>query len=61
MLDRSSPVSEHVKVDFELRGCPVNKRQLLEVLSALLHGRKPNVPATACVSSANGRRRFVSW
>jgi sulfhydrogenase subunit delta len=37
-------------VDFELRGCPVNKRQLLEVVSAFLHGRRPNTPAHAvCV------------
>jgi coenzyme F420-reducing hydrogenase gamma subunit len=65
VLDRSSPVSEHVKVDFELRGCPVNKRQLLEVISAFLHGRKPNVPryslcieckrkGTVCVMVARG-------
>ena len=43
-LDTSSPVSEHVQVDFELRGCPINKRQLLEVLSALLIGRQPRLP-----------------
>jgi coenzyme F420-reducing hydrogenase gamma subunit len=32
-------------VDFELRGCPINKHQLLEVLSAYLNGRRPNIPA----------------
>ncbi|MDR3440893.1 oxidoreductase [Telmatospirillum sp.] len=42
-LDQSSPISDLVAVDFELRGCPVNKAQLLEVLSATLNGRKPNV------------------
>ena len=46
-LDRSTPISEHVAVDFELRGCPINKRQLLEVIGAFLHGRKPNVPRYA--------------
>ena len=44
-LKRSSPIAEHVFVDFELRGCPINKRQLLEVVSAYLNGRKANIPA----------------
>lgn len=43
-LKMSTPIAEHVPVDFELRGCPINKYQLIEVLSALLAGRKPNVP-----------------
>jgi len=43
-LDRSTPIAEHVPVDFELRGCPVNKRQLLEVINAFLNGRRPNTP-----------------
>jgi sulfhydrogenase subunit delta len=42
-LATSTPIAEHVKVDFELRGCPPDKGQLLEVLSALLQGRRPNV------------------
>ncbi len=43
-LGMSTPISEHVPVDFELRGCPVNKHQLLELVSATLAGRKPNIP-----------------
>lgn len=43
-LETSTPIANHVPVDVELRGCPVNKHQLLEVLTALLHGRKPNLP-----------------
>ena len=35
---RTSPV------DFELRGCPIDKHQLLEVLAAELQGRKPRIP-----------------
>jgi coenzyme F420-reducing hydrogenase gamma subunit len=46
-LDKSTPIAEHVPVDFELRGCPVNKYQLLEVLSAFLNGRRPNTPPHA--------------
>jgi len=49
-LARSTGVAEHVKVDFELRGCPPNKRQLLEVVSAFLNGRRPNVAShSVCV------------
>ncbi|WP_320784592.1 oxidoreductase [Streptomyces sp. CRN 30] len=43
-LAASTPVSAHVKVDFELRGCPVDRRQLLEVITAFLAGREPAVP-----------------
>ena len=46
-LETSTPISEHVKVDFELNGCPISKRQLLEVISAFLYGKRPNVPATS--------------
>jgi sulfhydrogenase subunit delta len=42
-LSTSTPISEHVPVDFELRGCPINKRQLLEVIDAFLNERKPAV------------------
>ena len=44
-LETSTPIENHVYVDFELRGCPINKHQLLEVIGAMLAGRKPNVPA----------------
>jgi sulfhydrogenase subunit delta len=46
-LATSTPISAHVKVDYELRGCPIDKRQLLEVLTAFLAGRKPNLPDTS--------------
>jgi coenzyme F420-reducing hydrogenase gamma subunit len=48
-LGKSTAISDHVKVDYELRGCPVNKYQLVEVLSAFLNGRKPNIaPHSVC-------------
>jgi coenzyme F420-reducing hydrogenase gamma subunit len=64
-LNKSTPIADHVFVDFELRGCPINKQQLLEVISAFLHGRKPNTPphsvciecklrGTVCVMVAHG-------
>jgi len=64
-LKMSTPVAEHVPVDFELRGCPINKLQLIELLSATLAGRKPNIPtysvcleckrrANVCIAVAQG-------
>lgn len=43
-LATSTPIADHVAVDFELRGCPINKRQLIEVISAFLAGRRPVTP-----------------
>ncbi len=44
-LKTSKPPSAYVQVDYELWGCPVNKAQVIEVIVALLGGRKPNLPA----------------
>jgi sulfhydrogenase subunit delta len=43
-LEKSTAIAAHVKVDFELRGCPINKSQLVEVINAFIHGRAPTVP-----------------
>jgi len=49
-LETSTGIATHVFVDFELRGCPINKDQLLELITALLIGRKPNIPThSLCV------------
>jgi coenzyme F420-reducing hydrogenase gamma subunit len=49
-LATSTPISAHVPVDFELRGCPINKEQLIEVIKAFLFGRKPAIPAhSVCI------------
>jgi sulfhydrogenase subunit delta len=64
-LATSTPISDHVRVDFELNGCPINKVQLLEVISAFLNDRRPQVRAhsvcveckrrgTVCVMVAHG-------
>lgn len=64
-LVTSTPIAEHVPVDFELRGCPISKSQLLELVSATLAGRRPVIPTysvcgeckrrgTTCVMVANG-------
>jgi len=64
-LETSTPIGAHVPVDFELRGCPIDKGQLLEVVSALLNARRPRVRShsvcieckrrgTVCVMVAHG-------
>ncbi len=57
-LATSTPISAHVPVDFELHGCPIDKGQLLEVLTAHLHGRKPQI-ATSSVCVECKRRGNV--
>lgn len=64
-LNTSTPVSDHVPVDFELRGCPISKTQLLEVINAFLRQRTPDIArhsvceeckmrGTACLMVARG-------
>ena len=64
-LATSTAIAEHVAVDFELRGCPIDKHQLLEVVAALLGGRRPRTSShsvcldckrrgTVCVMVAGG-------
>jgi len=49
-LATSTPISSHVPVEFELRGCPISKEQLVGTLTALLAGRKPATPSySVCV------------
>jgi coenzyme F420-reducing hydrogenase gamma subunit len=49
-LKLSTAIAEHVPVDFELRGCPISKAQLVELLGATLAGRKPNIPTySVCI------------
>lgn len=49
-LEKSTAISDHVRVDFELRGCPISKQQLIELILAYLHGRRPNIPShSVCV------------
>ncbi len=54
-LETSTPISVHVPVDYELHGCPIDKRQLLEVITAFLHGRRPNIPSTSVCTECKRR------
>ena len=64
-LETSTAIADHVQVDFELRGCPISKQQLLEVITAFLADRRPRIPGhsvcieckrrgTVCVTVAHG-------
>jgi sulfhydrogenase subunit delta len=55
MLATSTPIAAHVPVDFELRGCPIDRHQLLEVLTAFLAGRKPDIPDTSVCTECKRR------
>ena len=57
-LERSTPIAEHVDVDVELRGCPVDRQQLLDTLTALVQGRRPR-PASYSVCVECKRRGTV--
>jgi coenzyme F420-reducing hydrogenase gamma subunit len=46
-LATSTAIADHVQVDYELHGCPVDKHQLLEVISAFLRGRRPAIPSSS--------------
>lgn len=54
-LATSTAISEHVPVDFELRGCPIDRRQLLETLTAFLAGRNPDLPNTSVCTECKRR------
>ncbi len=64
-LATSTPIADHIKVDYELRGCPISRHQLLEVIGALVKGQRPRLPShsvcldckrkgTVCVEVAQG-------
>jgi len=46
-LATATPISDHVEVDAELRGCPIDPGQLLELLTSLTVGRRPQLPDEA--------------
>lgn len=54
-LDTSTPIADHVRVDLELRGCPVSKAQLVETVAALLHARRPRLPTVSVCMECKAR------
>ncbi len=57
-LERSTPIADHVRVDLELTGCPIDRGQLLGALASLLAGSMPRV-STAPVCIECKRRGYV--
>lgn len=55
VLDLVTPVSDHVTVDAELRGCPISTDQLRELLAGLVGGRRPRLPDDAVCSECKRR------
>jgi coenzyme F420-reducing hydrogenase gamma subunit len=43
----ASPIAAYVTVDYELRGCPIDGHQVIELLTALTTGRRPQLPDQA--------------
>ena len=59
-LASATPVADHVSVDAELRGCPIDTNQLLELLTAVAIGRRPQLPDEAvCVACKRAGRVCV--
>ncbi len=54
-LDTSTPIADHVDVDFELHGCPIDRHQLLEVITATLAGRRPVIAGHSVCQECKGR------
>ena len=54
-LSTSTPISDHVPVDFELNGCPIDRHQLLEVITSSLVGRRPVIPDHTVCQQCKGR------
>jgi coenzyme F420-reducing hydrogenase gamma subunit len=54
-LDTSTSVSEHVDVDYELRGCPIDRYQLLELILALLAHRRPIIATHSVCQECKAR------
>ena len=58
-LDTSTPIADHVKVDLELRGCPISKEQLIETVLALLNGRPAEAAVDERLLRVQGARHAV--
>ncbi len=54
-LATSTAVADHVTVDFELRGCPIDRAQLLEVITAFVTHRPPNISSTTVCTECKAR------
>jgi coenzyme F420-reducing hydrogenase gamma subunit len=54
-LAAATPITDHVAVDAELRGCPISPDQLREFVTAVLAGRRANLPDEAVCAECKRR------
>ena len=60
-LATATPISEHVAVDAELHGCPINAAQLRELLAALAVGRRPQIRQEAVCLDCKRHGTVCVW
>ncbi|MDI6800969.1 MAG: hypothetical protein QMD01_02770 [Thermodesulfovibrionales bacterium] len=54
-LPASTPISEHVFVDYELWGCPINKEAMVETMVSFLIGKRPGIPKYSLCMDCKGK------
>jgi len=54
-LATSTPIAAHVPVDLELRGCPIDRGQLLQTLGALLNRHALRLPTTSVCTECKAK------
>jgi sulfhydrogenase subunit delta len=54
-LETATPISQHVQVDAELHGCPINPGLLREMLASLAMGRRPQIRDEAVCAECKRR------
>jgi coenzyme F420-reducing hydrogenase gamma subunit len=54
-LATATPIADHVAVDAELRGCPISPDQLREFVTAVLAGRRADLPDEAVCAECKRR------
>jgi coenzyme F420-reducing hydrogenase gamma subunit len=56
VLANSTPIADHVSVDAELRGCPIDREQLIEALNAMLNHRPLRFATTSVCNECKARQ-----
>ena len=54
-LATSTPIADHVAVDLEIHGCPIDRGQLLRTLAALLNRHALRFPSTSVCTECKAR------
>jgi coenzyme F420-reducing hydrogenase gamma subunit len=54
-LATSTAIADHVHVDLELRGCPIDRGQLLQMLAALLNRHALRLPTTSVCTECKAK------